>query len=234
MQPAQLPLRPLRYISVLALIMTLQVLIIGHYVSGPDHTTQAAAQEGSLIDLSSALGYFIGAGLMLVLGGFHVIRHHWPLIVSLCLLGMRELDLDKAFSTYGLFKSATLKASDVSLLEKSITLAIIIAITSLAILLIKRYWKTLMSSFFRLEAVSFITCFAGGMLVLARALDGISRKAAEFGIIVSEHNEILTTIAEEVLELGAPYTFILAFFAYRRIYQPSNNHRDSQEQISKA
>ncbi|MDO3387398.1 hypothetical protein QWI17_16270 [Gilvimarinus sp. SDUM040013] len=220
MQTSQsiIPLRPLRYISLLAAILLAQLLIISYYVSGPDEIAQAAAQEGNLIDWSSALGYFIGVATMLIFGGYHVIRYHWPLMLSLALLGMRELDLDKKFSTYGLFKSATLKASDVSLLEKGITIVIIAAIASLTILLIKRYWRTLISSFFHLEAVSFITCFAGGMLVLARTLDGISRKAADFGVVVTQHNEILTTIAEEVLELGAPYTFILAFFAYRRIY----------------
>lgn len=220
-----LPLRPVRYISLLALILAAQVLIIWHYVNGPEELAIAAAQEGSLIDLSSAVGYFLGAGLMILLGGLHVIRHHWPLILALALLGMRELDMDKAFSTYGLFKSATLRAADVSLLEKGITLVIIFTIAALAIALLRRYIKSLITSFFRLEAVAFITCFAGGMLVLARTLDGIGRKAASFDIILSEHGEVLTTITEEVLELGVPYTFILAFFAYRNIYLKQSHKR---------
>lgn len=206
------PLRPVRYISLLALILAAQAWIVWHYVNGPEELAIAAAQEGSLIDLSSALGYFIGAGLMILLGGLHVIRHHWPLILALALLGMRELDMDKAFSTYGLFKSATFRAADVSLLEKAITLVIIVAVIALAAALLKRYLRTLMASFFRLEAVAFISCFACGMLVLARTLDGIGRKAASFGFVLSEHSEVLTTIAEEVLELGVPYTFYSGFF----------------------
>ncbi|UTF61672.1 hypothetical protein [Gilvimarinus sp. DA14] len=225
---SDLPAQPLRYLLRLALLLAGLLAIITYYFLAGDEAAQRAAQEGGLIDLSSALGYFICAGLMAIVGGRHVIKHHYPLILSLLLLGMRELDFDKRFSTYGVFKSQTLRSADVSWLEKGLSLAIILAVLWLLVVLIKRYTRPLWSSVWRFEAVSLITGFGCGMLVLARLLDGIARKLSRLNIAFSEHQEILTTITEEVLELGVPLCFILAFFAYYRVYHPGAQQKQMQ------
>ncbi|MDO3381024.1 hypothetical protein [Gilvimarinus algae] len=213
-----LPLRPLRYLLLLAMVIIAIAVTVYYYISAGDVAAMQAAREGGPIDFASAMGYFVCAALMVCLGGSHVVRHHWPLIITVTLLGLREMDFDKRFSTYGLFKSATLRAPDVSILEKGITLLVILAVVALFITLIRRYARTLLGSVLRLEAVSLITGFAGAMLIIARALDGAARKLADFGIHLPHHSEVLTTITEEVIELGVPVTLMLAFLAYRRVY----------------
>lgn len=217
------PAQPIRYLVRLALLLAALVAIIIYYIGAGDEAAQAAAQEGGLIDFSSALGYFVCAALMAIVGGRHVLKHHYPLILALTLLGMRELDLDKRLSTFGIFKSQTFRSADVSWLEKGISLAVIIGVLWLLITMIRRYTKPLWFSVWRFEAVSLITGFGCGMLVLARLLDGIARKLATLNITFSEHQEVLTTITEEVLELGVPLCFILAFFAYYRVYHPASS-----------
>lgn len=212
--------RPLRYFIQLILLLVAMAAIIVYYLYAGDETAQSAAHEGGPIDLSSALGYFLCAALMLWKGGNHVREHHWPLIVGVTLLGLRELDMDKRYSTFGLFKSQTFRSPDVSWLEKGVSVLIVLAVAWLLVLTTKRYIKPLLLGALRFEAVAIIAGVSCGMLFIARLLDGIARKLAVWNISFSEHQEILTTIAEEVLELGAPLGFILAFFAYYRIYHP--------------
>ncbi|WP_157471752.1 hypothetical protein [Gilvimarinus agarilyticus] len=211
--------RPLRFFWLQSLLLLGLLAIIAYYLQLDDSQTQAAAQEGSLIDRTSALGYLICAGLMLVLGGRDLLKHHYPLMIGVTLLGLRELDFDKRYSTLGLFKSATFRSPDVSLLEKGITLVVVLLVVWLAIALIVKYLRPLLTRAVQFNMVAISICCAGGLLVVARTLDGIARKLGEFGVNVTAHTEVHTTIIEEVFELGAPYSLIIALFCYLQIYR---------------
>lgn len=56
-------------------------------------------------------------------------------------------------------------------------------------------------------------------MVVARTLDGAARKLGGLGINISQHTAAHTTIIEEVFELGAPYSLLIAFFAYLHLYR---------------
>jgi hypothetical protein len=219
--------RPLRYFWLQSLLLLSLGAIIAYYLQIDDAITRHAAREGGLIDLTSALGYLICAGLMLVLGGRHVIKHHYPLIISVTLLGLRELDFDKRYSTLGLFKSATFRSPDVSLLEKAITLAIVLLVIWLFITLISKYLKPLLARAVEFNMVALSVACAGGLLVVARTLDGIARKLGDIGISVRMHTEVHTTIIEEVFELGAPYSLTIALFCYLHVYRRESTKRAS-------
>lgn len=210
---------PLRFFWLQSLLLLALITIIGYYLPLDDELTRQAAQEGSLIDRTSAVGYLVCAGLMLLLGGTHVLKNHYPLIIAVTLLGLRELDFDKRYSTLGLFKSATFRSPDVSLLEKGVTLVVVLLVVWLAITLIVKYLRPLLTRAVQFNMVAISICCAGGLLVVARTLDGIARKLGEFGIDVSAHTEVHTTIIEEVFELGAPYSLIIALFCYLQIYR---------------
>lgn len=212
---------PLRYFWLQSLLLLSLFTAITYYLLIDDIITMHAAREGGPIDLTSALGYLICAALMIILGGKHLITRHYPLIISVTLLGLRELDFDKRYSTLGLFKSATFRSPEVSLLEKSITLVIVLMIIWLAVILIARYLRPLLVHAMKFNMVALSIACAGGFLVVARTLDGIARKLGDIGVSVSMHTEVHTTIIEEIFELGAPYSLIIALLCYLYVYRPA-------------
>ncbi|WP_049723500.1 hypothetical protein [Gilvimarinus polysaccharolyticus] len=210
---------PQRYFWLQSLLLLSLLAIIAYYWQVDDVITEHAAREGGLIDLTSALGYFLCSGLMVVLGGKYMVKHHYPLIISVVLLGLRELDFDKRYSSLGLFKSATFRSQDVSILEKVVTLGIILMVIWLVIILITKYLRPLLARALEFNMLALSIACAGGLLVVARTLDGIARKLATFDINISLHTGIHTTIIEEVFELGAPYSLIIALFCYLHVYR---------------
>jgi hypothetical protein len=64
------------------------------------------------------------------------------------------------------------------------------------------------------EAWSLSICAAVAVAVIAKSLDGLSRKLAPLGIEVSETLNNQTTLIEEGLELAIPAFLILAVLSY--------------------
>lgn len=215
--------RPYTFFWLQSFLLLALFSIIAYYLMVDQSIAKHATREGGLIDFSSAISYLVCAGLMIVLGGRQFIQRHYALIISVLVLGLRELDFDKRFSTLGLFKTATFRSAEVSLLEKSITLVIVLMVIWLAVTLIVNYLLPLIKQTFKLNMVALSIGCAGGLLVAARVLDGIGRKLASVGIDIGPHTEIHTTVIEEVFELGAPLSLIVALLCYVWLYRPSRD-----------
>src|SRR5690554_5329355 len=213
--------RPYTFFWLQSFLLLALFSIIAYYLMADQSIAKHATREGGLIDFSSAISYLVCAGLMIVLGGRQFIQRHYALIISVLVLGLRELDFDKRYSTLGLFKTATFRSDEVSLLEKAITLVFVLMVIWLAITLIVKYLVPLIRQALRFNMVALSIACAGGLLVAARTLDGIGRKLASFGVDISSHTEVHTTVIEEVFELGAPLSLLIALFCYLRVYHRS-------------
>jgi len=100
--------------GVVLLLLVIYALTFSLDASGRDFWLS----EGGVVESLSALGYFVCAALMLLMGGWHYVKKYHYVFMLVMLFGMRELDFDKRFTTMGIFKSKFYASSDVPMIEK--------------------------------------------------------------------------------------------------------------------
>lgn len=140
----------------------------------------------------------------------------WQVPVLLTLFAMRELDFDKRFTEVGLLKSQYY-LRDAPITDKLVGIALLILVFVVLWRLARynlRPWLRALADR-RLDA--WMVGVAGVCVVVAKAIDGIDRKMAPYGITFSQDTLTRAGRSEEVLEL----VFILlvcqaiALFAHR-------------------
>lgn len=190
-------------------------------VFGPLRTTFLLT-EGGPVETASAAGYFLCAGLILVRCDREFLRRRAAYPVIVILLGLRELDFDKRFTTAGLFKISFYLGSDVSWAEKSLGGLVILIVGLLVAWIVLVDLKPYLARFRSTSAVSIGVAAVLGTLAIAKTLDGLPRKLLSLGLSVE--SQVLTHLhsAEEILELAVPILLTLTFsVALRREVLPT-------------
>lgn len=165
-------------------------------------------KEGGLVENTSWIAYFVAAVFVLLQTRRWPVR--WSMLVCTLLLGMRELDLDKEFTTMGIFKSRFYSSTDVPVVEKLIAGVITIAIVATLFFLIKNHLKPFLIRLKNREGASLSFLFAGGMLVFAKSIDGFSRKLEPFSIESSAATNRVMESIEESFEMCAALLIVVA------------------------
>ena len=180
----------------------------------PNETAQALTAEGSgFVEYGAVIGYLICAVLVAVLSraaGFLKLA----LIVAPIALALREMDMDKRYFTEGLFKSSQYFKGIVPWPEVALSAAIVLLLAACGIAILRRGGPGFLADLRRGEAWALSICAAVAVAVIAKSLDGLSRKLAPLGIEVSETLNNQTTLIEEGLELAIPAFLILAVLSY--------------------
>ena len=180
----------------------------------PPETAQALTTEGSgFVEYGAVIGYLICAALVAVLSrakGFFKLA----LIVVPIALALREMDMDKRYFTEGLFKSSQYFKGIVSWPEVALSAAIVLFLAACGLMILRSGGASFFAGLRRGEAWVLAICAAIGVAVIAKSLDGLSRKLAPLGIEVSQTLSDQTTLIEEGLELAIPVFLILAILAY--------------------
>lgn len=164
-------------------------------------------EEGGWIETASWISYFVAAAFVLI----QLMRfpNRWSMLVCTMLLGMRELDFDKRFTTMGIFKSRFYSSAEVPIGEKLIALLVTAAIVVALFFLVKHHLKPF---FKRVKARSGASCsvfLAGGLMVFAKSIDGLSRKLEPFGIEPSDATNRIVGSVEESFELAAALLIVV-------------------------
>lgn len=182
--------------------------------SADEDFIDAVIQEGGPIESLSAIGYFVGITLLVFTGKKFT---GYPYVIFiLLLLGLRELDFHHRFTTMSLSKITFYISSEVPLQEKILGVILITLFLYALIRLAKAHFSGLRYALKQKEPPA-IGVYLGVLLILlTKTLDGLARKLAGVGIIMSSYLEQLTIILEEVFELGIPLMFIIAILAYSR------------------
>ena len=129
------------------------------------------------------------------------------------LMGLREMDAHKAFTTYGVFKTRLYVSPDVPLAEKLIAGLVIIALLVLVVLAIRRAWRTLATG----ASNAGPTLLAlGGFGVFLKEVDGIPRQLTKMGHALNSDLLAISKAVEEVGELGLPFLLGLALIQLLR------------------
>lgn len=173
-------------------------------------TQEAVLTEGGPIETLSAIGYVVVAGLLVALMVREGRARAWPLVGLLLVMGARELDLDKRPFTEGLLKSRQYLGDAVPLAERLASLALLAGIVVLLVLAVRRYGRRTLRGVASLRPAPLLVATGLALAVVTKAIDGLDRKLAPFGISVGEPAMRLVGLVEEIGELGIPLAFTLA------------------------
>ncbi len=181
--------------------------------------------EGGIIETLSAFGYFVCAAVIVHIGRWQYVKSHYFFFFVSTLMGLRELDFDKKFTTLGIFKSRFYLGDQVPLTEKLIGLAVVSFIAFNLYMIYKRYIKESAFNFKNLNIYQSISASIIIVALIAKTLDGFSRKMKSFNINVNEEISIMASTLEEIMELSIPCLMTFAFIHFFRSTQ--NDSRES-------
>ncbi|QIK41855.1 hypothetical protein G8E03_14480 [Pontibrevibacter nitratireducens] len=183
------------YLAMLAAVL----ITVAIAVSLPVTWVDPWMAESGPFEQGSVLCYILAVAVLL----FTNARRLWPYAGGLALFALRELDMDKAsFFTEGVFKARQYSGDHVSLIEKALSLAILIVVLVIAFKCLQRGLPALLRGLRQLDAVSLLITTGLFLAVLAKSLDGLRRKLASLGIEVSNFVSAKAGIIEETTELG--------------------------------
>ena len=204
------------YFRIYAILFLSLVLLAAFVVYLGPTEAKALMGEAGPIERSSALGYFLCTGYMLLAGGRDFARKYAYIIVLVALFGCRELDFDKRFTTMGILKSRFYLSSEVPLLEKVIGLLVIALLLWAVISIVKNHLTSTLANLAKLNerAVGVVMIFV--LLAVSKSIDGLARKLKPFGIETSQQVSFLASSVEEVMELGIPILMIAVFHSWLR------------------
>ena len=167
-----------------------------------------------MIETLSALGYFLAALLMIVRGKWAYIKKYHYFFMLVLLFGFRELDFDKRFTTMGILKIKFYLSSSVPLSEKMIGLFVITVLFYILFSIVKNYYKDFFLNIKNLSPVYMGSLLIFLVLLVAKTMDGLSRKLADLGFVMEEQLVSYFELIEEILELGIPLLIISTLLIY--------------------
>ena len=190
-------IRPASFYLAVLLALTLAILLCDLVLNDD---VAVIFQEGHSIEVTSALLLFSGVFLWFWLGAATHDRRNWHIPLILLLMALREKDFDVRFTSAKLLQFR-LYTGDSSLWEKAIGAMVIGLILWCAVRLAVINLPNWLRGLMRLSSVSWLVGSAGLLLVIAKSLDGIERKLADFNVALPRDSVVLAGRVEELLEM---------------------------------
>lgn len=160
--------------------------------------------EGGPVETLSAIGYIVCIGLIVALWPRAETRARWYFPVVLALFAGRELDLDKRPFTEGLLKARQYTGDTVPTGELIWSSALLLAILATLAILLWHETKPFLRGLARRSPVALAVLVGVVFIGFYKAIDGLGRKLAPFGITISEDLNNSIAVVEEIGELGIP------------------------------
>jgi hypothetical protein len=171
-----------------------------------------ALRESSGLEQITILFYLLAVASFLHFAPEDHGRVYWPIPTVLILFTLREMDLDKAFTTHGIL-SAKHYAGDASFLSKAIGAGVVafslITIVKLAMLGCGPWWRGLRAR----RGWALATLAALLLLVFTKSVDGLTRKLEPLGIEPGVPVENAALLLEELGEAMIPVAILLAILS---------------------
>jgi hypothetical protein len=176
----------------------------------PAETARRLLAEDGPVESLSAAAWFLGAaGLVLAL-----VKTRWRDAASaafiLVLAGLRELDMQKRFTTMSITKTKFYLSPAVPLGEKVVVVLVLAAIAAVVIRFGWRnfpaWWRGIRAG----HAPSLAVLAALATLAVSKVLDRLPQVSREFGAPLPEDWSASCHAAEEILELAGPCLLLAA------------------------
>ena len=169
----------MRPVPALLLIVIATAAAVGWLWTLPFERAKAITAEGGPIEVASVLGWVLAA----LVAAWRL--RGAPRIAAallLLILAARELDLDKRAFTQGLFKSRQYFGGDVPAGEIALSVLVLVAIVAVVAVLVRHGARPFADGLRARRTWPWALVLAIAVALVAKALDGIARKAAGLGI----------------------------------------------------
>jgi hypothetical protein len=170
--------------------------------------------EGGVVEVASAIGYFLCVLLILYKGKINYLRKYYYFILLFIMSGFREQDFHKRFTTMGILKIKFFISPNVPLTEKLIGFLIVLLLLHVLISIYKNHFRQFIGGLKNHSTISIGVLIVLLLLGVSKTLDGISRKLGSFEIEIGSQIAIHLAALEEVLELGIPMFLLLIYYEY--------------------
>lgn len=182
---------------------------------------KAWTHEGGPVETLTVVGYALCLALAVWQGGVALLRRH-PMPFALVLLLMaRELDADKRFLAQGVLKARLYTDPALPWRHKLIGALVLLLVATLLVRMARRYARLWWQGLREGDTASVAVLLAGALVVVSKTLDGLGRKLADLGIVLSDLASSRAGVVEEVLELGIPLALALGVLAWGRTHRPA-------------
>jgi hypothetical protein len=122
----------------------------------------------------------------------------------------REFDLDKKLTSIGVLRSDLYLTDMAPVLDRILGLIALAFVATVAIRLVKMGAKEFVAGLRMRTLWAWSIVGALAFAILSKAVDGIGRKLAPFGITLESGTSLQMVILEELLELGIPLMLLVA------------------------
>lgn len=190
--------------------LAVSVALLAVVFALPAETQEKVKSEGALVEMSAALT-FLATSIVLVFKRAWAI---WPFIALPALFCLREFDMDKVPFTEGLLKSRQYIGDTVPLAERLLSIVVLVAVLVVVVTCIKRGTGPFLRGVRAGHPLALCVALALFLGVTAKAVDGMERKLAPYGISVSADTVNKATIYEETAELGMALTLVIAALSW--------------------
>lgn len=179
------------------------------------HSTGRLLAEGGPVETASVALHLLAASVAFVMWCKRGALFGFLALAEL-LMAMRELDVHRAFTTFGVFSTRLYARPDVPLFEK---LGAALAIFAIVALLAGLLWRS--RSELRLMAAERSPAFRGLVAVAVftvalKEIDGLPRMLARVGVILSERADTVSHAIEELGEMALPVLVLAVILQHAR------------------
>lgn len=139
-------------------------------------------REHGGVELASGLLYLWAAVVWVALHGRRELLRNWQIPTVLLMMGGREFDLDKLFTSVGVLKSKLYLTAQAPVWERLLGVAVL-AFTLAVLIRLTRHQGRAFLDGLRRGAAAEVALLAGLLLaIFAKTIDGLGRKLQGFGI----------------------------------------------------
>lgn len=163
------------------------------------------ASESSPIQAFSAIGYFIGLVIAVILQRKGHISFGIGTAVILLSMGLREMDFHDRFTTMGIMKTRFYISDAVPLSEKIPATIIMLGLGFIIAVFLIKHFRPFLTALRAKNTAALLTLNGIAFTVISKLIDS--------------QPHLLFCIIEETIELAIPYFFISALLLYRQTEQ---------------
>ena len=202
--------KPIRPACTLSLMLGVTLVFLGCDLLMHESVSEIF-KEGHSVEAISVVTLIAAAAFWWIAHG-RLIGREWHIPVILILMALRELDVDKRFTSEGVLQ-LRLYTGPSPLWQKAVGLAVValilVCIWRLVRFTLPRCWRGLQ----RGVGLAWLATGATVLIVIAKSMDGLDRKLAPLGITFDPAVGIKAGRLEEMLELAA-YTMLAQAVVY--------------------
>lgn len=179
----------------------------------PRNERERLIEEGGIVENASTMLHFVCFAIAVRKGSLPFLRREPALFMAPLLLGLRELDFDKRFTSFGIFQTKLYLRPEVSLSEKAIAFMVAVGIAILLVGMVATHASSFMNELGRRSSLGALTALTMGLIALSFSAELLSRPSnrASFHFVIPARCVPYLPIVEEISELGIPSLMLLMY-----------------------